>query len=47
MSAMYAAIAKKNYDAGLWDKDMLKALVRKRKLTQTEYKNITGEDYEA
>lgn len=46
MSAKYAEIAEKNYP-DFWNKEMLKALVRKRKLTQAEYKRITGEDYEA
>lgn len=48
-------LAKKNYDRGLWTFSMLKALVKKGldnpqaigKLTLTEFKEITGYDYQA
>ncbi|MPM22553.1 hypothetical protein SDC9_69010 [bioreactor metagenome] len=40
-------LAKKNYDRGLWSKDMLKALVRKGTVsfTAVDYEEITGETY--
>ena len=38
-------IAKKNYERGLWTKEMIVNLVSKGKLTDAEYKDITGEDY--
>lgn len=37
-------LAKKNYDRGLWTKEMLNALVEKRLLGQAEYKEITDEE---
>ena len=37
--------AKKNYERGLWTKGMVKALVKKGRLTAEEYKEVTGEDY--
>lgn len=36
-------MAKRNYDRGLWTKEMIKALVVKGKLTAEEYEQITGE----
>ena len=33
------------YDAGLWNKSMVKMSVRKGIITKTQYKEITGEDY--
>lgn len=44
MSNVYK-MAKKYYEDGLWDKNRLKALVEKGKLTEDEYKEITGEIY--
>lgn len=38
-------IAKKNYDRKLWTKGMLKALVKKGRLTSEEYEEITAEPY--
>lgn len=46
-------LAKKNYDRGLWTFSMIKALVKKGldnpeaigKLTEQEFKEITGYDY--
>jgi uncharacterized XkdX family phage protein len=38
-------LAKKNYDRGLWSKEMLATLVKKGKLTTEQYKEITGVDY--
>lgn len=36
---------KKNYDKGLWSKQMVKMAVRKGVITKEEYKEITGEVY--
>ena len=47
MSKQYADIARRNYEAGIWSKAMMKNLVKKRKLTQAEYEDIVGEPYEA
>ena len=33
------------YKLGLWSKSMVKDAVVKGKLTEAEYKEITGEDY--
>ena len=38
-------LAKKNYQRGLWSKEMLATLVKKGKLTAEQYKEIVGEDY--
>lgn len=38
-------MAQKNYDRGLWTKEMIAALVKKGALTADDYKEITGEDY--
>lgn len=38
-------MAQKNYDRGLWTKEMIAALVKKGALTVDDYKEITGEDY--
>lgn len=40
----YAGI-KRNYDRGLWNKQMVGMAVRKGVITAAEYKEITGEDY--
>lgn len=40
----YAGI-KRNYDRGLWNKQMVALAVRKGVITAAEYKEITGEDY--
>ena len=40
-------IAKKNFDRGLWTKEMIANLVSKGKLTDAEYQEITGEEYSA
>lgn len=37
-------MAKKNYDKGLWTKEMVFALVGKGLLTQAEYDEIVGEE---
>lgn len=36
---------KKNYDKGLWSKQMVKMAVRKGVITKEEYKEITSEQY--
>lgn len=36
---------KRNYDRGLWNKQMVKMAVRKGVITKAQYKEITGEDY--
>lgn len=41
----YFAKAKEKYDAGAWNKAMLRVLVEKGKLTAAEYTEITGEEY--
>lgn len=41
MSAYYA-IAKKNYDRGLWSKAMIDHLLEIGKLTQEEHDDIVG-----
>ena len=38
-------IVKKNYEKGLWTKQLVKMAVRKGVITQEQYKEIVGEDY--
>lgn len=38
-------IIKRNYDRGLWNKQMVRLAVTKQVITQEQYKEITGEDY--
>lgn len=38
-------IIKKNFDRKLWDKDMVAVAVAKGKITEAEYREITGEEY--
>ena len=38
-------IVKKNYDKGLWTKQLVKMAVRKGVITKEQYTEITGEDY--
>lgn len=33
------------YDRNLWSKEMVKNAVKMNKITEAEYKNITGENY--
>lgn len=40
-------IIKKNFDRKLWNKQMVKMAVVKEVITEEQYKEITGEDYEA
>ena len=40
-------IIKKNYDRGLWSKQMVKTAVVRGVITPEQYKEITGEDYSA
>lgn len=42
MSKFYA-IAKENYEKGLWNKAMLSRLVELGRITQAEYEEIVGE----
>ncbi|ENY8654588.1 XkdX family protein [Clostridioides difficile] len=35
------------YDEKMWSKEMVKNAVSKEKITEKEYKEITGEDYKA
>jgi spermidine/putrescine-binding protein len=36
---------KRNYDKGLWSKQMVKVAVKKGVITKEEYKDITLEEY--
>ena len=36
---------KKNYEKGLWTKQLVKMAVRKGIITKAQYKEIVGEDY--
>lgn len=36
---------KYNYEAGLWNKPMVRMAVRKGVITKNQYKEIIGEDY--
>ena len=36
---------KKNYDNGLWTKQMVKMAVKKGVITKEQYKEITAENY--
>lgn len=38
-------VIKKNYDKGLWSKQMVKVAVKKGIITAEQYKEITGESY--
>lgn len=38
-------IIKRNYDRKLWDKAMVAVAVAKGKITEEQYKEITGQDY--
>lgn len=38
-------IVKKNYEKGLWTKQLVKIAVKKGVITQEQYKEIVGEDY--
>ena len=38
-------IVKKNYEKGLWTKQLVRMAVRKGVITQEQYKEIVGEDY--
>ena len=37
---------KRNYDDGLWSKEMVKVAVKKGVITETQFLEITGEVYE-
>ena len=36
---------KRNYERGLWNKQMVKMAVRKGVITKAQYEEITGEKY--
>lgn len=38
-------VIKKNYDKGLWSRQMVKVAVKKGIITAEQYKEITGERY--
>lgn len=38
-------IIKRNFDRGLWNKQMVKMAVRKGVITKDQYQEITGETY--
>lgn len=38
-------IVKKNYEKGLWTKEMVKVAVKKGVITTQQYEEITGEPY--
>ena len=38
-------IVKKNYEKGLWTKQLVRMAVKKGVITQEQYKEIVGEDY--
>lgn len=40
-------LIKKNYEKGLWSKQMVAMAVKKGIITPEQYKEITGEDYTA
>ena len=43
MSQKFYVIAKRNYDAGLWNKAMLENLLELGRLTQAEFDDIVGD----
>jgi hypothetical protein len=38
-------IIKRNYERGLWNKQMIKIVVQKGVITAEQYEEITGEEY--
>lgn len=42
---MNFATIKRNFDRGLWSKQMVKMAVRKGIITKAQYEEITGEAY--
>ena len=44
MSQKFYVIAKRNYDAGLWNRAMLENLLELGRLTQAEFDDIVGDD---
>lgn len=40
-------IIKRNYDRGLWNKQMVAVAVKKGVITAEQYREITNEDYQA
>lgn len=43
---MNSKTIRRNFDKGLWSKQMVKMAVRKGVITKEEYKEITNETYE-
>lgn len=43
MSQKFYVIAKRNYDAGLWNRAMLENLLELGRLTQAEFDDIVGD----
>jgi uncharacterized XkdX family phage protein len=39
-------IVKRNFDRGLWTKQMVAVAVKKGVITPEQYREITGEDYQ-
>ena len=42
---MYFGTIKRNFDHGLWNKQMVKMAVKKGVITKEQYKEITGESH--
>ena len=45
MTSEYFELVKQKYDSGKWNKAMLRALVKAGRITEDEYRYITGEVY--
>ena len=43
MSQKFYVIAKRNYDAGIWNRAMLENLLELGRLTQAEFDDIVGD----
>lgn len=41
----YYELVKRKYDSEKWTRSMLRALVASGRITEEEYREITGEDY--
>ena len=44
--SMSFEIIKRNFDRGLWTKQMVAVAVKKGVITPEQYREITGEDYQ-
>lgn len=47
MSSRFYEMAKRNYEKGLWNLDMLMNFVALGRITEDEYEEITGQPYMA